>query len=75
MWSVGGAVLLEVMLCIAAIALAARRLRGEFEPARRSFELVQREIAAAARTVSQDAGRAEASRRLLRRSGSARAPR
>lgn len=75
MWSVGGAVLLEVVLCIAAVAVAARRLHGEIEPARHSFELLHREMAGAARTVSRDGGRAEAGRRLLGRSGPPRASR
>jgi hypothetical protein len=75
MWSVGGAVLLEVVLCITAVAVAARRLHREIEPARRSFERLHGAMAGAARTISRDAGRAASSRRLLGRSGRPRAAR
>jgi hypothetical protein len=71
MWSVGAAVLLEVVVCAGAIALAQRRLRGELEPARRSCELLHTEVAQAVRLVSRDTGRAAAGRQLLLRRGNA----
>ena len=64
--------LAEVMVCLTVIALAARSLHRELEPARRSFELLQRELAEALHLVSRDAGRAAASQRVLRRPGNAR---
>jgi hypothetical protein len=70
--SSGGAVLVEVMVCLTVIALAARSLHRELEPARRSFELLQHDMTDAVRLVSRDAGRAEASQRRLRRPGIAR---
>ena len=73
--SFGGAVLAEVMVCLTVIALAARSLRSEIEPARRSFELLQRDLADAVHLVGRDAARAEASQRVLRRPGTTRPPR
>ena len=70
MWSIGGAVLIGIVLCAGAIVLAARRLRGELEPARRSFDLLHRELGPAVQLASRDTGRAEAGRRLLLRHGS-----
>jgi hypothetical protein len=67
--SSGSAVLVEVMVCITMISLTARRLHRELEPTRRSFELLHREVGEAVRLVSRDAGRAEAGRRLLGRTG------
>ena len=67
--------LVEVMVCLAMISLTARRLHRELEPTRRSFELLHRDVVDAVRLVSQDAGRAQAGRRLLGRTGNAPAPR
>jgi hypothetical protein len=75
MWSIGGAVLLEVVVCAGAIVLAARRVRGELEPTRRSCESLHVEVTRAVRLVARDTGRAEASRRLLLRRGKAPTPR
>lgn len=73
--SSGGAVLAEVMVCLTVIALAVRSLQREIEPARRSFELLHHDVAGATDLVSRDTGRAQAGRRLLTRSGNARASR
>jgi hypothetical protein len=70
--SSGGAVLAEVLVCLTVIALAARSLSRELEPARTSFELLRRDLAEAVHLVRRDAGRAEASQRVLRRPGNAR---
>jgi hypothetical protein len=67
MWSIGGAVLLEIVVCVAAIALAARRLLAELEPTRRSCDRLHSEVATAVALVSRDTGRATAGRRLLLR--------
>jgi len=75
MWSIGGAVLVWIALCAGAVALAARRARAELEPARRSFDLLHRDVALAVVRSSRDTGRAEAGRRLLLRHGSAPASR
>ena len=66
MWSIGGAVLIEVVVCITVIAFAVRRMHREIEPTVRSFELLQREVVAGVGLVSRDAGRVEAGRRLLK---------
>ena len=65
MWSIGGAVLIEVVVCITAIAFALRSLHREIEPTVRSFDGLRRDVAAAVVLVSRDAGRVEAGRRLL----------
>jgi flagellar biogenesis protein FliO len=70
MWSIGGAVLLVILLCIVVIAWAMRRLLAEVEPTRGSCERLQREVADAVQVVSRDAGRATAGRQLLARRGS-----
>jgi hypothetical protein len=75
MWSMAAAVLLWVAVCAGAVILALQRFRRELEPARRSFDLLNRDIVVAVRHTSRDTGRAEASRRLLLRHGSVRAPR
>jgi hypothetical protein len=75
MWSVGGAVLIWVAVCAGAVILAARRLRTQLEPTRRSFELLHRDVVLAGKLASRDTGRAAASRRFLLRHGSAPAPR
>jgi hypothetical protein len=75
MWSVGAAVLAGVAVCAGAVILAVRRLRTELEPTRRSFELLHRDVALAVRLSARESGRAEASKRLLQRHGSAPAPR
>ena len=67
--SSGGAVLVEVMVCLAMISLTARRLHRELEPTRRSFELLHHDVVEAVRVVSRDTGRAQASSRLLGRTG------
>lgn len=69
MWSIGGAVLVWIVLCAGAVALALRRLRVELEPARRAFDLLHRDVALAVERISRDAGRAGAGRRLLLRHG------
>jgi hypothetical protein len=66
MWSIGGAVLIEVMVCITAIAFALRRLHRELEPTVRSFDRLRRDVAGAVDHAARDAGRVAASRRLLR---------
>jgi hypothetical protein len=66
MWSIGGAVLVEVVVCITAIAFALRRLHRELEPTVRSLDLFRRDVAGALDLAARDAGRVEASRRLLR---------
>jgi hypothetical protein len=71
MWSVGAAVLIWVAVCAGAVILAARRLRRQLEPTRRSFELLHREVVLAGTLVSRDTGRATASRRFLLRHGNA----
>ena len=72
MWSIGAAVLLEILVCGAVIARATRRLLAEIEPTRRSCDRLHHEVAAAVALVSRDTGRATAGRRLLlRRSGAA----
>jgi hypothetical protein len=75
MWSVGGALLAAIAVCAGAVILAVRRLRTELEPTRRSFELLHRDLALAVQLSSRETGRAEASRRLLSRHGSAPGPR
>jgi hypothetical protein len=75
MWSVGGAVLLEILVCLAVIAIAARRLLAELEPTRRSCDRLHREVATAVQLVSRDTGRATAGRQLLLRRGNTAAPR
>jgi hypothetical protein len=75
MWSIGAAVLLEVLVCGAVIAYAARRLRAELEPTRRSMELLDLSVIRAVELVSRDTGRASAGRQLLLRRGNAAAPR
>ena len=75
MWSIGGAVLIGIVLCAGAIVLAARRLRAELEPARRSFDLLHRELGLALQLASRDTGRAEAGRRVLLRHGNTSSPR
>jgi hypothetical protein len=75
MWSIGGAVLLEIVACVAAIAIATRRLLTELEPTRRSCDRLQHEVATAVQLVSRDAGRAAAGRALLVRRGHAPASR
>jgi hypothetical protein len=67
MWSIGGAVLIEVVICITAIAFALRSLHREIEPTVRSFDGLRRDVAAAVVLVGRDTGRVEAGRRLLRR--------
>jgi len=75
MWSVGGAVLLVIVTCVAAITTAIRRFVAQVEPARRSCDLLHTEVTGAVRLVSRDTGRATAGRRLLLRRGSAPPPR
>jgi hypothetical protein len=75
MWSVGGAVLLEIIVCVAVIATLARRLSAELEPTRRSCDRLRHEVAAAVQLVSRDTGRATAGRQLLLRRGNPAAPR
>ena len=75
MWSVGGAVLVEIVVCVTVIALAARRLLAELEPTRRSCERLHAEVVTAVALVSRDTGRATAGRRLLLRRESAATPR
>ncbi len=70
MWSVGGAVLVWIALCAAAVALAARRFGRELGPALRSFDLLHREVTVAVERAARDTGRAQASRRVLLRHGS-----
>jgi hypothetical protein len=67
--SSGGAVLVEVMVCLAMISLAARRLHRELESTMRSFELLHRDVVDAVRLAARDTGRAQAGRRLLGRTG------
>jgi hypothetical protein len=74
-WSSGSAVLAEVVLCITAIGMTVRSLLREIEPTRRSLELLHRDVADAVGLASRDAGRARAGRRLLTRTGNARASR
>jgi hypothetical protein len=69
MWSVGGAVLVWIVLCAAAVALAVRRFRRELGTALRSFELLHGEVTLAVERTDRDAGRAHASRRVLLRHG------
>jgi hypothetical protein len=75
MWSVGTAVLLEILVCAALIARATRRLLAEIEPTRRSCDRLHHEVATAVALVSRDTGRATAGRHLLLRRGNAAAPR
>jgi hypothetical protein len=75
MWSVGAAVLLEIVVCVAVLAIALRRLAAELEPTRRSCDRLHDEVAAAVHLVSRDGGRARAGRQLLLRRGNAAAPR
>jgi hypothetical protein len=74
MWSIGGAVLGEILVCLAVIAFAARRLLAELEPTRRSCERLHTEVVTAVAHVSRDTGRAAAGRRLLLRRETAVAP-
>jgi hypothetical protein len=66
MWSIGGAVLVEVVLCIAAIAFALQRVHRELEPTLRSFDQLYGDVTSAVDLISRDAGRVAAGRRLLR---------
>ena len=75
MWSVGGVVLLEIVVCVAVIAIALRRLLAELEPTRRSCDRLHHEVTTAVQLVSRDTGRATAGRQLLARRGGASAPR
>ncbi len=70
MWSVGSGVLVWIVLCAAAVILAARRFRRELVPALRSFDLLHREVTLAIERADRDTGRAQASRRVLLRHGS-----
>lgn len=63
--------LLEVVLCATAITLAARRVRADLEPVRRSCDLLHRDVTQAVERVSRDSGRAAAGRQLLLRRGRA----
>jgi hypothetical protein len=75
MWSVGAAVLVEILVCVAVIAFAARRLLAELDPTRRSCERLHAEVDTAVALVSRDSGRAAAGRRLLLRRENAASPR
>ena len=75
MWSVGGFVLLEVCVCAAIVAWAARRLAHEIEPTVQSFERLRTELSPAAGAIVRDGGRARASARVLVRGGSTPEPR
>ena len=75
MWSIGGAVLLEIVVCAVFVALAARRLLTELAPTRRSLDLLHHEVGTAVAAVSRDAGRAGASKQVLLRRGNHPAPR
>ena len=66
MWSIGGAVLVEVVVCIAAISLALQRVHRELEPTVRSFDRLHGDVTSAVDLISRDAGRVAAGRRLLR---------
>jgi hypothetical protein len=69
-WSSGGAVIAELVVCIAAVGFALRALRREIEPTQRAFDVVQREVTEAVDLISRDTGRTRAGRRLLSRPGS-----
>jgi hypothetical protein len=69
MLSIGGAVLLEVVVLVGVIALALRRLRAELEPTRRSCDRLHDELFRAVQSASRDTGRAVAGRQLLLRRG------
>ncbi len=75
MWSIGTAVLLLIVVCVTAIAWAARRLVTEIEPTRSSCDRLHHEVTDAVSRVSRDTGRAAAGRRLLARRGGAAASR
>lgn len=66
MWSIGGAVLVEVAVCIGAIAFALQRVHRELEPTSRSFGRLHGDVRSAVDLISRDAGRVTAGRRLLR---------
>jgi hypothetical protein len=75
MFSIGGAVLLWIAICVSAVAFAMRRARAQLGPTLQSFDALHHDVGDAVERIGRDSGRARAGQRVLLRHGSSRAPR